>query len=346
MTPTSIIARINEEAIVWVKAGTIKLKGSPGTTTEEMVLKSFADCIAVPCNTFVAALEAVDSSLADIVVLPIENSSTGSFHQNYDLLLRHKLHIVQEVQVDIELCLLALPGVQKNDLRTVFSHPERNVDHCAAGAEIISMQSLGDAGVIGSAQAAELYGLDIVECNFQDASPNLTRYLILARTADIPKEYGPYKTSIVFGLEEGPGILFKALGAFWMREISLTKIESRPNKREPMRTQGDEKHFNYIFYVDFGASTAEVRVQNALKDLKEMATFLRVLGCYQKIAELVVNQEKGTQCLSLGGAYPCLASVASGESGLAIVVGPGILKSLSGPTGGILPDPCFALDFP
>uniref|UniRef100_A0A0D3GRJ0 Prephenate dehydratase domain-containing protein n=1 Tax=Oryza barthii TaxID=65489 RepID=A0A0D3GRJ0_9ORYZ len=221
----------------------VAYQGSPGTAIEEMVFKAFPDCIAVPCKKFVAAFEAVDSSLADIVVLPIENSSTGSFHQNYDLLLRHKLHIVQEVQVEIELCLWALPGVQKNDLRTIFSHPEefaqcehslsslrvikKNVDHCAAGAEIISMQNLGDAGVIGNAQAAELYGLNIVECNFQ--------------------------------------------------------IESRPNKREPMRTQGNEKHFNYIFYVDFEASTAEVRVQNALNDLKvqQRATFLRVLGCYQ-----------------------------------------------------------------
>uniref|UniRef100_A0A0E0EBQ3 arogenate dehydratase n=1 Tax=Oryza meridionalis TaxID=40149 RepID=A0A0E0EBQ3_9ORYZ len=300
----------------------VAYQGSPGTAIEEMVFKAFPD--------------SVDSSLADIVVLPIENSSTGSFHQNYDLLLRHKLHIVQEVQVEIELCLWALPGVQKNDLRTIFSHPEefaqcehslsslrvikKNVDHCAAGAEIISLQNLGDAGVIGNAQAAELYGLNIEECNFQDASPNLTRYLVLAKIADIPKEYGQYKTSIVFGLEEGPGILFKALSAFWMRDINLSKIESRPNKREPMRTQGNEKHFNYIFYVDFEASTAET-------------------------VELVVNQEKGTRCLSLGEAYPCLVSVASGEPGLAIVVGPVILRSLSGPTGGILPNPCFALDF-
>ncbi|XP_066168642.1 arogenate dehydratase/prephenate dehydratase 2, chloroplastic isoform X5 [Oryza sativa Japonica Group] len=243
----------------------VAYQGSPGTAIEEMVFKAFPDCIAVPCKKFVAAFEvAVDSSLADIVVLPIENSSTGSFHQNYDLLLRHKLHIVQEVQVEIELCLWALPGVQKNDLRTIFSHPEefaqcehslsslrvikKNVDHCAAGAEIISMQNLGDAGVIGNAQAAELYGLNIVECNFQDASPNLTRYLVLAKTADIPKEYGQYKTSIVFGLEEGPGILFKALSAFWMRDINLSKIESRPNKREPMRTQGNEKYATLLLH--------------------------------------------------------------------------------------------------
>ncbi|KAL5198782.1 hypothetical protein ABZP36_002294 [Zizania latifolia] len=273
-----------------------KHQGSPGTVTEETVLKYFPDCIAVSCKKFGGAFEAVNSSLADIVVLPIENSSTGSFHQNYDLLLGHKLHVVQEVQVDIELCLLALPGVHKIDLRTVFSHPEelaqcehsvssldvvkKNVDHCAAGAEIISMQNLGDAGVIGSAQASGLHGLNIIECNFQDASPKLTRYFVLAKIAGIPEQHGQHKTSIAFCLEEGPGMLFKALGAFWKRDISLTKIESIPNKRKPMRTQGTGKQFNYIFFVDFEASTAETHVQNALKDIKQIATLLRVLGCY------------------------------------------------------------------
>jgi len=157
---------------------------------------------------------------------------------------------------------------------------KKNVDHGAAGAEIISQQNLKDAGVIGSARSAELYGLNILECNFQDASPNVTRYLVLARTANIPKEYEQYKTSIVFGLEEGPGTLHKALVAFWKRDLNLTKIESRPNRGKPMRTLGTEKQFNYIFYVDFEASVAEIPAQNALKELEEIASFLRVLGCY------------------------------------------------------------------
>ncbi|RLN34527.1 arogenate dehydratase/prephenate dehydratase 1, chloroplastic-like [Panicum miliaceum] len=282
----------------------VTYQGSPGTVIEAMVLKAFPNCIAVPHKRSEGALEAVESSLADKAVLTIESSSIGSFHQSYDLLLSHNLQIVQEVQTDVELCLLALPGVQKDDLQTIFSHPQayvwapaldfaqceyslsnlgvskKNVDHGAAGAEIISKQNLRDAGVIGSAQSAELYRLNILECNFQDASPNVTRYLVLARTANIPSEYEQYKTSIVFGLEEGPGILHKALVAFWKRDLNLTKIESRPNRGKPMRTLGTEKQFNYIFYVDFEASVAEIPAQNALKELEEIASFLRVLGCY------------------------------------------------------------------
>nr|XP_034581000.1 arogenate dehydratase/prephenate dehydratase 6, chloroplastic-like [Setaria viridis] len=234
----------------------VTYQGSPGTVIEAMVLKAFPICIAVPHKRSEGALEAVESSLADKAVLTIENSSIGSFHQSYDLLLSHNLQIVQEVQMDVQLCLLALPGVQKDDIQTIFSHPQdlaqceyslcnlgvskKNVDHGAAGAEIISKQNLRDAGVIGNARVAELYGLNILECNFQDALPNVTRYLVLARTANIPKEHGQYKTSIVFGLEEGPGTLYKALVAFWKRDLNLTKIESRPNRGKPMRTLGTE----------------------------------------------------------------------------------------------------------
>ncbi|RLM86899.1 arogenate dehydratase/prephenate dehydratase 1, chloroplastic-like [Panicum miliaceum] len=285
----------------------VTYQGSPGTVIEAMVLKAFQNCIAVPHKRSEGALEAVESSLADKAVLTIENSSIGSFHQSYDLLLSHNLQIVQEVQMDVELCLLALPGVQKDDLQTIFSHPQvllktehsdvfvahdlaqceyslsnlgvskKNVDHGAAGAEIISKQNLRDAGVIGSARSAELYGLNILECNFQDASPNITRYLVLAVTANIPNEYENYKTSIVFGLEEGPGTLHKALVAFWKRDLNLTKIESRPNRGKPMRTLGTEKQFNYIFYVDFEASVAEIPAQNALKELEAYPCMMAML---------------------------------------------------------------------
>ncbi|ONM57669.1 Arogenate dehydratase/prephenate dehydratase 2 chloroplastic [Zea mays] len=290
----------------------VAYQGSPGTVIEAFVLKAFPECTTVPLQRSEAALEAVESSLADIAILPIENAYTGSFHKSYDILLSHDLQIVQEVQMDVELCLLALPGVHKDDLKTIFSHPQylaqcehsisglsvskKNVDHGVVGAEIISKQNLRDSGVICSARAAELYGLNILECNFQlnfiqkydtvktkmlqDESPNVTRYLVLAKTANLPKEHDQYKTSVVFGLEEGPGALCKALGSFWKRGINLTKIESRPNRGKPMRIRGTEKLFNYIFYVDFEASMTDVRAQNALKGLEEVASFLRVLGCY------------------------------------------------------------------
>lgn len=109
--------------------------------------------------------------------------------------------------------------------------------------------------------------------------------MILAREPLIPGTNKPHKTSIVFTLEEGPGVLFKALAVFALRDIGLSKIESRPQRKRPLRVVGDShkgsaKYFDCLFYIDFEASMAEPRAQYALGHLQEFVTFLRVLGCY------------------------------------------------------------------
>jgi len=108
---------------------------------------------------------------------------------------------------------------------------------------------------------------------------------MLAREPIIPRIDRPFKTSIVFTLEEGPGVLFKALAVFALRDINLTKIESRPQRKRPLRVVDDSntgaaKYFDYLFYIDFEASMADPRAQNALGHLQEFATFMRVLGSY------------------------------------------------------------------
>ncbi|KAH8944186.1 hypothetical protein BDL97_13G095600 [Sphagnum fallax] len=159
------------------------------------------------------------------------------------------------------------------------------VDDTAIAAQLISAHSLRDTAAVASARAAELYGLEILMDGIQDDLDNVTRFLILARDPIIPRIDRPFKTSIVFTLEEGPGVLFKALAVFSLRSISLTKIESRPQRKRPLRVVDDRnlgtaKYFDYLFYVDFEASMADQQAQNALGHLQEFATFLRVLGSY------------------------------------------------------------------
>ncbi|KAL5066302.1 hypothetical protein RYX36_028039 [Vicia faba] len=249
-------------------------QGLPGAYSEDAALKAYPKCETVPLDDYEAAFKAVELWFVDKAVLPIENSVDGSIHRNYDLLLRHRLHIVGEVQQRVNQCLLGLSGVTKDELNGVMSHPQTVAINCVR-----------QTGAIASSRAAEIYGLDILAEGIQDDDEMVTRFLVLAREPRIPGTAGPHKTSIVFSLEEGPGALFKALAVFYMRDINLSKIESRPLKQRPLRIVDDShggsfKYFDYLFYIDFEASMAEPRAQNALGKLQEVASFLRVLGCY------------------------------------------------------------------
>ncbi|XP_027185599.1 arogenate dehydratase/prephenate dehydratase 1, chloroplastic isoform X1 [Coffea eugenioides] len=279
----------------------VAYQGLPGAYSEAAALKAYPKCETVPCDEFEAVFKAVELWLVDKAVLPIENSVGGSIHRNYDLLLFHRLHIVGEVQLVVNHCLLGLPGVRKEELKRVLSHPQA-LDQCemtlnklgvtkvstndsAGAAQITAAERVRDTGAIASVRAAEIYGLDVLAERIQDDTDNITRFLILAREPIIPGSDRPHKTSIVFSLEEGPGVLFKALAVFALRNINLSKIESRPQRYRPLRivddsNKGSAKYFDYLFYVDFEASMAEPRAQYALAHLQEIAKFLRVLGCY------------------------------------------------------------------
>ncbi|CAN1249462.1 Arogenate dehydratase 2 [Linum perenne] len=247
----------------------VAYQGVSGAYSESAAQKAYPNCEAVPCDQFETAFEAVEGWTVDRAVLPIENSLGGSIHRNYDLLLRHRLHIVGEIKYAVRHCLLANRGVKIEHLKRVLSHPQA----LAQCEYTLTRLGLVREAVDDTAGAAK------------DDSDNVTRFLMLAREPIIPGTDRPFKTSIVFSLEEGPGILFKALAVFALRQINLTKIESRPWKRNSPRAPGDngnglQKCFHYLFYVDFEASMASDNAQNALKHLNEFATFLRVLGSY------------------------------------------------------------------
>ncbi|CAH9121897.1 unnamed protein product [Cuscuta epithymum] len=279
----------------------VAYQGIPGAYGEAAALKAYPMCETVPCDQYEAAFKAVELWLVEKAVLPIENSVGGSIHRNYDLLLRHRLHIVGEVQLAVNHCLLGLPGVRKEELKRVLSHPQAldqcettlnklsvvrvSVNDSAGAAQMVASGGMRDTGAIASTRAAKIYGLQILAEYIQDYSSNFTRYLILAREPILSGTERQYKTSIVFALEEGPGVLFKALACFSLRDINLSKIESRPQRKNPLRVvdssnKGSAKYFDYLFYIDFEASMAEPRAQNALGHLQEIARFIRVLGCY------------------------------------------------------------------
>jgi len=265
----------------------VAFQGEPGAYSEQAILERYSEVETLPCETFEDAFNAVEEGRCDEAFIPIENSLAGSVHQNYDLLLRHRLYICGEYFLRVRHCLIALPGVSLEEIRRVISHPQA-LAQCAANLRALGLQieaAYDTAGsvkilkerqerslaAIASRHAAELYGMKALREDFEDNPENYTRFLIVAPQAAETTENA--KVSIVFALHNQPGALFKALSVFALRDINLTKIESRPLAGKPWK---------YLFYLDFHGSTSEKRIQRALEHLREYAVMLRVLGCYPR----------------------------------------------------------------
>jgi len=265
----------------------ISFQGEPGAYSEQAVFNYFGNVETLPCESFDTMFDSVVSGKSDLALAPIENSLAGSIHQNYDLLLRHNLHIVGEYFLRVRHCLIANPGVKKEDIKKAISHPQA-LGQCAAylrsrgikaeqvydtagSVKMLRETGAKDVAAIASKRAAELYGMQILEEGIEDNAENYTRFLAVGRESIVPESEA--KTSIVFTLKNVPGSLFKAMSVFALRDIDLTKIESRPLQGKP---------WEYLFYIDFIGSVQDETVQRALDHLGEYAVMLRVLGSYPR----------------------------------------------------------------
>jgi prephenate dehydratase len=265
----------------------VAFQGEPGAYSEQAVFNYFGKVETIPCESFDAMFDSVVSGKSDAALAPIENSLAGSIHQNYDLLLRHDLHIVGEYLLRVRHCLIANPGVKMEDIKKAISHPQalgqcaeylrshgikpEQVYDTAGSVKMLKESGARDVAAIASKRAAELYGMQILEEGIEDNAENYTRFLAIQRESTVPG--GEAKTSIVFTLKNVPGALFKALSVFALRDIDLTKIESRPLQGKP---------WEYLFYIDFIGATHEETAKRALDHLGEYAMTLRVLGSYPR----------------------------------------------------------------
>jgi len=268
----------------------VAFQGERGAYSEAAAVEYFGpDIKPVPCRSFEEIFERVSAAEVERGIIPIENSLAGSIHRNYDLLLRYKLNIVGEVQLRIAHQLMVLPGVKAKDIKRICSHPQglaqcegsitRHFPHVqrlstydtAGSAKMLREDAMTDAAAIASKRAAEIYKMDILYPDFEDNPENYTRFLIISRKAAEPE--GEAKTSIVYAMENVPGALFKSMAVFALRDIDLTKIESRPLRG---------KRWQYFFYLDFIGSQQQTHCRNALNNLQEITSYLRVLGSYPR----------------------------------------------------------------
>ena len=263
----------------------VAIQGEAGSFSHEAARRMLPGCTIVPCARSAEVFDRVKRGSVGIAVIPIENSLAGSVTEHFDLLLAHDVFVQREFRLRIVHNLIAAPGVKLRDLRHAYSHPVA-LDQCrdfflrnrkieaiqfydtAGSVKHVTEKRLRDAAGIAGKQAAAVYKGRILAAGIEDNKQNFTRFFLVRRGKRVLP--GANKTSIAFVLKNVPGALYKALSVFALRDISLSKIESRPMRGRP---------WEYVFYADFLRGD-DVIARNALNHLAEVADLVKVLGVY------------------------------------------------------------------
>jgi prephenate dehydratase len=271
----------------------VAYQGERGAFSESAATRLLGETTTIPFASFEEMFDAVRRGDADCCVAPIENSLAGSIHRNYDLLLDSDMSILGETNLRIVHHLLARRGATIETVRRVYSHPvalaqcgrflranphiEPVPVHDTAGAvRIVMERGNEDEAAIASDRAGDIYGAATLATGIEDHAQNFTRFFLAApaHAGLRPVADGParrWKTSLLLRVANKPGALFRALGAFALRDIDLTKIESRPIEGRP---------WEYAFYVDVVGNASEDPLAGALENLRGVADLVKVLGSY------------------------------------------------------------------
>lgn len=243
----------------------------------------------LPCDTFEKAMKLVSEGEADLAMIPVENSNAGRVSDVHFLLPQTGLHIIGEFFLPINHQLLGLPGTKLADVKSASSHPQAlaqcseflkrhgikptaRIDTALSCQDVLKFQDKSIAA-IASKLAGEIYGLDVVAPNIENARNNTTRFLIMAREAEIPEDDGgEFITSFIFKAKNIPAALYKALGGFATNGINITKLESYLLEGKFVSAQ---------FYAEIESHPSRKAFQNAFDELKFFSESIHVLGTYR-----------------------------------------------------------------
>lgn len=266
---------------------TVAYQGIAGANSETALIKIFGNsCKSVNTMTFAEVLDAVEKGDADYGILPLENSSTGSISDVYDLLESREFYIVGEVDIPIEHCLVGLQSSDIRDVRTVYSHEQGYLQckdffknypkiefqayyNTALAAKLIAGSGDNSKAAIADKRTAEIYGLKILAENISSNDNNITRFAAIAKRGVLNEKCN--KISILFSLPNESGSLNHILSEFADNGLNLVKIESRPIH---------DKNFEYMFFVDFEGNLLDEKVRKIINTIAKNTSYLKLLGNY------------------------------------------------------------------
>ncbi|MFD2738208.1 prephenate dehydratase [Sulfitobacter aestuarii] len=265
----------------------IAFQGALGAYSHEACLQARPDMTPVPCKTFEGVIRAVREGRADLAMLPVENTTYGRVADIHRLLPESGLHIIAEAFVRVRIALMAVPGVKLGDIRHVRAHlvllpqarsflnthnitSEAAADSAGAAAEL-AISGARSEGVLASAVAADIHGLEVLARDIEDQDHNTTRFLLMAPDIDLARRAERMLTTFVFEVRNIPAALYKAMGGFATNGVNMTKLESYMVGGSFTATQ---------FYADIEGHPDDPAVQRALEELAYFTNSLDILGVY------------------------------------------------------------------
>ncbi|CUX39919.1 MULTISPECIES: prephenate dehydratase [Rhizobium/Agrobacterium group] len=273
----------------------IAFQGEFGANSDMACRDMFPDMEPLPCPTFEDAFNAIENGEADLGMIPIENTLAGRVADIHHLLPESRLHIIGEYFMPIRFQLMVMPGVKKDEIRTVHSHIHalgqcRKIIRSNGWKPVIAGDTAGAAkqvsekgdrsmAALAPRLAADLYGLDILAENVEDSENNVTRFVVLSRDENWAKRQSRDNstdeiivTTFVFNVRNIPAALYKAMGGFATNGINMTKLESYQLGGKFVATQ---------FYADIEGHPDDEPVRHALDELRFFSEKVRILGVYK-----------------------------------------------------------------
>ena len=274
---------------------TIAFQGELGAYSHEACMSARPNCKALPCKSFEDVIYAVNNNVADLAMLPVENTTYGRVADIHRLLPGSGLHIIDEVFTRVRINLLGLPGKKLEDIEVAEAHPVllpqaasfldknnirgiRAIDSAGAAAALKDSKAKG-LGVLASKLAAEIYGLEVLAEDIEDSDHNTTRFLLMSSYPDNTRR-GDTKmmTTFIFQVRNIPAALYKAMGGFATNGVNMTKLESYMVGGTFSATQ---------FYADIEGHPDDTNVKLALDELSYFTQSISILGIYPASSERV-----------------------------------------------------------